>query len=182
VNPNGLNYKLYKGERKKLEKFTVLYVGQIDEFKGIFELQTVCKELGFKLIVSTQSAPMMDRFNKHQTTENVYIRPDFYKLVDLYFSADVLVLPTKWDTYPTVILEAFACGLPVISTKVGGIPDMVYHQYLFDPSGDLKGSIKRKLLEFKNSKEPYVFGPKPVPIDVCITKLFSFYERLIKKS
>jgi starch synthase len=43
----------------------------------------------------------------------------------LYHSADLFVYPTKGDTLPLVVLEAMACGLPIVSTTVGGVPYMV---------------------------------------------------------
>lgn len=39
-------------------------------------------------------------------------------------SSDVLVVPSKTEVFPTVVLEALALGRPVIATKVGGIPDI----------------------------------------------------------
>lgn len=42
------------------------------------------------------------------------------ELVDLYNGADVFLNPTYADTYPTVNLEAHACGLPIISYRTGG--------------------------------------------------------------
>jgi glycosyltransferase involved in cell wall biosynthesis len=40
-------------------------------------------------------------------------------------SMDVLVVPSKLDGRPTVVMEANACGVPVIATPVGGVPELV---------------------------------------------------------
>ena len=44
---------------------------------------------------------------------------------------DVLLLPTTWKTegYPGIIIEAYSVGIPVVSTKIGGIPEIVEHGY-----------------------------------------------------
>ena len=40
-------------------------------------------------------------------------------------AADCLVLPTHTEAVPTSIMEAFACGIPAITTNVGGCPEIV---------------------------------------------------------
>lgn len=52
------------------------------------------------------------------------------KLISLYQEADVVFLPVSYATANNALLEAIACGTPVISTKTGGIPD-----YLDERSG-----------------------------------------------
>lgn len=45
--------------------------------------------------------------------------------IDELASSDFLVLPSNYETQGVVLLESFACGMPVVSTKVGGIPEIV---------------------------------------------------------
>lgn len=46
-------------------------------------------------------------------------------LRNLYATSDLFVLPTRADCYSLVCMEALAAGLPVVATRVGGIPDMI---------------------------------------------------------
>jgi glycosyltransferase involved in cell wall biosynthesis len=51
--------------------------------------------------------------------------PDDPPLLDLQQQADVLCLPTHADAAPWALLEAMACGTPVLATRVGGIADLL---------------------------------------------------------
>ncbi|HCQ6656644.1 TPA: glycosyltransferase, partial [Klebsiella pneumoniae] len=44
-------------------------------------------------------------------------------LVTLYHKCDLFVLPSKYEAWPLVGLESMSCGLPVLMTNVGGIPE-----------------------------------------------------------
>jgi glycosyltransferase involved in cell wall biosynthesis len=58
------------------------------------------------------------------------------ELAAAYRRATVLALPTTNDSFPLVLLEAMASGLPVVSTRVGGVPELVEdgtHGFLVEP-------------------------------------------------
>jgi glycosyltransferase involved in cell wall biosynthesis len=46
-------------------------------------------------------------------------------LQDLYASSDIFALPTRADCFSLVCMEAQAAGLPTITTRIGGIPDLI---------------------------------------------------------
>ena len=47
------------------------------------------------------------------------------EVAEMMRGSDLFVLPTKMETFGCVIAEALACGLPVVSTTVGNVPDLV---------------------------------------------------------
>jgi len=49
-------------------------------------------------------------------------------MAGLYQSADVMINPSLVDNMPVSILEALACGVPVVTTDVGGVPYLVTHE------------------------------------------------------
>ena len=44
-----------------------------------------------------------------------------------YAAADLFVFPTLADNQPLVLIEALACGTPIVAFDVGGVPEMVQH-------------------------------------------------------
>ena len=52
---------------------------------------------------------------------------DESKIVEVYRSADVFVLPSLEDNLPNTIMEAMACGVPCVGFRTGGIPEEIDH-------------------------------------------------------
>jgi glycosyltransferase involved in cell wall biosynthesis len=61
------------------------------------------------------------------------------QMLPVYQQADILLLTSDYEGTPNVVLEAMACGLPVVATRVGGVPEIVTDGetgYLADPGDD----------------------------------------------
>jgi teichuronic acid biosynthesis glycosyltransferase TuaC len=72
-------------------------------------------------------------------------------------AADVLCVPSENEGVPNVMYEAFSCGLRVVATAVGGIPEVLCHDFLGRtvPKGDAPAmaAVLRKVLEEKSQSE-----------------------------
>ena len=78
------------------------------------------------------------------------------ELVALYSAADVLLNPTYEDNFPTVNLEAMACGTPVVTYDTGGCSEAVNSQTgTVVKKGDLDGVLKAISEIIDNGKEHY---------------------------
>ena len=112
-------------------------------------------------------------------------------LLEVYKLADIFVLPSHMEGFPNVILEAMASRLPIITTPVGNISDIVKdgHTGIFVPPKDvikLAQSLEslfvsgptRKLL----ADNGYEVARKTFEIDIAVKKMTYVFHGLIDKS
>jgi glycosyltransferase involved in cell wall biosynthesis len=60
-------------------------------------------------------------------------------VADLLATATVFVLPSRWEGQPLILQEALRAGLPIVATRVGGIPDLVGDAAMLVSPGDANG-------------------------------------------
>lgn len=106
------------------------------------------------------------------------------ELVDLYSSSNVLVNTTYADNFPTVNLEALACGTPVITYRTGGSPEAVDEKTGFVvEQGDVNALAEaiRKMKEHPLSSEACrKRAEEHFDKDKCFEKYIELYESLLK--
>lgn len=65
------------------------------------------------------------------------------ELAEVYSAADVFVMPTREENYPTVNMEAIACGTPVVTFDTGGSPEMLDDKTgIVVEANDIKATVK----------------------------------------
>jgi len=120
----GIDLDHYRpAERRSRERPRVLFVGSRFEEKGGLDLLAALDGLlGVELdldVVTPADVREQPGVRVHRLS-----RED-PRLLDLQQQADIACLPTWGDTNPWTITESLACGLPIVSTRIGGIPDML---------------------------------------------------------
>ncbi|MGD8719978.1 MAG: glycosyltransferase family 4 protein [Candidatus Zixiibacteriota bacterium] len=120
---------------------TILYVGKMVEKKGLVYLIRALPEVrtavpGVRLVLAGDGPlrPEMEALARRLGVDDVadFIGPKSHdELKLMYNAADVLAVPSivardgETEGMPTVILEAFAAGCPVVGSRVAGIPEFV---------------------------------------------------------
>lgn len=123
IHPGISRRRFHPAPQVARERSRVLFVGGRFEAKGGADLvKALGPELGRTIdldIVTGDATPELPGIRTHRLNN---ADP---RLVDLYQQADVVCLPTYGDASPWTILEAMACGAPVVATRVGAIPELL---------------------------------------------------------
>ncbi|MCK5171103.1 MAG: glycosyltransferase family 4 protein, partial [Bacteroidales bacterium] len=137
--------QINKSEKKDSKYFTLGLMSWFVEKKGInylLEAFLILKKQGYDDIelILAGDGPLKDEYlefiNTNSLSENInYIgkikgkqKEDFFNSLDT-FILPAISLPNDQDGIPVVIMEAIAYSLPIISTKVSGIPEICNNDY-----------------------------------------------------
>ena len=145
VIPNGYNHRIFNfkptdfNKRKVNNRFIILFIGHIIKAKGIFDLlnaieiirkldQNIYKKISW--VIVGKGADMVE-FKKRLNTFNInndikVVGQVPHEKISKYMkNADFIILPSWSEGLPATLVEAMGCGLPIVATKVGGIPEII---------------------------------------------------------
>lgn len=144
VVPNGVNSEMFypikiavAREKLKLplDKKIILNVGMLTPIKGTIYLinafaDIIKKNDGLFLIIIGHGPLRSELENKVRTLNlNRYVRFVSFvpneELVFWFNAADLFVLPSLGEGFGIVLIEALSCGLPIVASNVGGIPEII---------------------------------------------------------
>lgn len=160
VIKNGVDLNVFKPDTLKTGKKCILGVSGVwNKDKGLYDFHRLRELLDpndYEIVLVGLSKEQVKELPNGITgiehTESVQ------ELAELYASATVFVNPTYADTFPTVNLEALACGTPVITYKTGGSPEAVSPETGWVvKQGDIEG-ISSIIKSFEQKKEVEVLA------------------------
>jgi len=112
-----------------------LFVGRLAQEKGVQVLARAWQEIADIPLYVAGSGPL--NTIAYPTNVTLLGNVSRNRIFELMRNATVLIFPSLWyECAPMTIVEAFACGLPVIASNIGSLPEFVSHEHtglLFEP-------------------------------------------------
>lgn len=143
-------------DRLKIDKLkpVILYTGRISKEKGVLELPGIVKLIRWVIpevqMVIAGTGPAEEELKKAMPDALYLGWVDHEYLPSLYHSSDILLLPSRFDTFSCVVLEALSCGLPVVAYNAKGPKDILedsVNGYLVDSGEEMAGKVVRYFLD-----------------------------------
>ena len=128
------------------EPIVVLFVGTNYERKGLDTVLQGISRLRYKekyrlLVVGKGNIPRYQRLAQKLGLQEITVFCGYQEHMPPYYgAADIFVLPSYYDPFGNVCLEAMACGLPVITTRETGVSELMAHGksgFVMDHPGDI---------------------------------------------
>jgi glycosyltransferase involved in cell wall biosynthesis len=136
--------------------FNILYSGRLSQEKGVLELPEIYFHLKTTFppvsMIIAGTGPAEKELKKRLPEASYLGWVDHDRLPEIYAASDILILPSKFDTFSCSVLEAISCGLPVIAYNIKGPKDIIL---------DMKnGFLVSNIDEIKARLTDYILNPE----------------------
>ncbi|UCD07165.1 MAG: glycosyltransferase [Candidatus Aenigmatarchaeota archaeon] len=173
-------------KRKRRGSCTFLYVNRNFYGKSGYEtikaFDNISKRYDANLIfVSNTPKEVVDKFRKNKKINFIEAPIPREQVLELYKKSDVFVLPTLFDCFGVVFLEAMAAGLPIIATNIFAVPEIVLNEKTgLLVNTEVQLYDKGYLFAFPSTQHLYDYVKKN-PLKLLIKDLELKMSRLIEK-
>jgi len=197
VVPNVVNTDLFRLSENKNQKKKIIHISTLKEWQKnssgmlrvIKKLSETRSDFEFHIIsdgdlsLATKISKEYDLLNK---TIFIYPTQTLEKVAEILRASDLFLLFSNFENLPCVIIEALASGIPVVSTDVGGIPELINEKngMLVKPNDEV--ALFEKLNEMLdkhnsfNKEELRKFAVENFSYHAVGEKFSDIYSRILK--
>ncbi len=132
------------------------FVGRLDEQKNLSALFEAVKDIDTELIIVGNGhlrQTLKEKAHKNGLTVHFLGNVPHRQLPEILNKVDLFILPSHYEGHPKALLEAMACGLPVIGTDVPGIRELISHKETGYLCGTSPEEIREAIKEVMANRE-----------------------------
>lgn len=132
---NVVDHHLFQPQPVSFPPIKLIHISTLDEdaknFQGILEAVSEVRKKGNDFVLNVVSEFVKPQYEQwvvdHQLSDTVYFlgSKSSEEVAELLAQHHFLILYSNYENQPCVISEAFSCGKPVLSSDVGGIPEII---------------------------------------------------------
>jgi len=201
IQYNWINTKLYdiKKNDRLSKQVTILYIGWLEEYKGVLDLIKVADKLNHKgvdfvlrICGSGSQRNVMKKLILKANLEGKVLFEGWVghsRKLELLSESDIFVIPSYKEGFPNVMLEAMSCGLPVVTTNIGIVPEIIQtgiNGLVFTP-GDVNAFYENLTILLKSKEMRFIIGKQAketvqqYSLDVTVKNMDKLFRDLIVK-
>ncbi|MDE2236196.1 MAG: glycosyltransferase family 4 protein [Gammaproteobacteria bacterium] len=184
--PNGVDASLFKPAQKiHADTINILFAGNPTRNKGAGHLAALSQELPEGVVLQYTSGMRKSSVIDPGRSQKLVSMPprNHEDMPKLYQQADILFFPTRREGMSLVVLEAMACGLPVVASRCASLPELVDHGkggFLFemDNRRQMLGFLSQLIRDSSMRAEMGAYNREKILADYTLQKTVHGYKQV----